>query len=122
MRRLKPRPARPIDRGFCRDKIIRMALQHPESLYYPYTKRSLTAVRCVFSTVALVLIAVCIWRIDVVIGVVFLGLVWLIYEVAFRSHRRRREEILSDGQKITRKNRRQDQRLPKEVVFLPRAV
>jgi hypothetical protein len=76
---------------------------HPESLYYPYTKKALTVVRCVFGIISGGLIAVSFWHAAVIIGVIFFCLIWLIYEIVFHSHRRRLEAILNHGEKLTGK-------------------
>jgi hypothetical protein len=92
---------RQIDNDSCRDKITRMTPPHSESLYHPYTKKTLALVRCAFSVISAGLAVAMYWRPAVAIGILFLGFVWIIYETSFRSHRHRREEILNHGRKTT---------------------
>jgi hypothetical protein len=77
--------------------------EEQESLYYPYTKKALATVRCVFAIVSLGLLIGSCWRAVTVIGLIFCLVIWLFYELVFRSHRRRRGEIISHGRKLTAK-------------------
>jgi hypothetical protein len=91
-----------IDKELSEDKITLMTT-HPEALYYPYTKKSLLAVRCFFAIGGLVLAIVSFWHQALVIGLILLILIWLFYERGFSVHRRRREEILNHGHKTIAK-------------------
>jgi hypothetical protein len=74
---------------------------YDESLFHPYTRKTLLLVRCVFTVIVVAVAAAACWRPIVGAGVLFLGFVWIIYETTFRAQRRRREAILNHGKKIT---------------------
>ncbi|MBN2580574.1 MAG: hypothetical protein JXB10_16435 [Pirellulales bacterium] len=80
-----------------------MTPSHQESWFHPYTKKTLLLVRCVFAVGGGALAVGVFWHPALVVGLLFLFLVWITYETTFRSQRRRREEILRDGWKTTAK-------------------